>query len=141
MTPKRHAKLAHDLIEACDGLDEAAKSCRLHKSRLSEFQNWRSGSFMPADVMHDLEAYCGEPIYSREIAACRPHAPVVADALSETHDVVQAAAAMLPLAAALARGDASAVDAFMEAAERLIKEATEVRACGAANVEPLRRVS
>jgi hypothetical protein len=67
MNPREHARMARLLIDACHGLDEAAAACRVSKSKLSDYQNPHSALFMPADVMCDLEAYCGRAIYSAAI--------------------------------------------------------------------------
>lgn len=138
MNHRRHADLARRLIEACGGLEEAATACRVKKSQLSAYQNPHEPSTMPADVMHDLEAYCGENLYSREIAEARPSAPVAGDAITETHEVVVAAAALLPLAIALADGKPGAAAAYRGAVARLTSEVDDVEAIG--NVAPLRAV-
>lgn len=64
MNEREHARLARLLIAACHGLDEAAAACRVSKSKLSDYQNPHSALFMPADVMADLERYCGRAVYS-----------------------------------------------------------------------------
>lgn len=69
-----HARLARELIEACGGLLEAEGACRVRKSQLSDYQSGHVEAFMPADVMADLEAYCGRPIYSRALCEARPEA-------------------------------------------------------------------
>lgn len=126
MTPRRHAKLAHDLIEACGGLAEAASACRVSKSVLSTYQNPNEASTMPADVMADLEAYCGEPIYSREIMALRPWAAQPSGCVvDETHDVVIKAAALGPLAMAVRAGEPGAIDRFTTAMDDLAREYRE----------------
>lgn len=136
MNSRRHASLARQLIDACGSLDEAARECRVGKSTLSDYQNVAETATMPADVMADLEAYCGEPIYSSAIADCRPHKPAVADALTETHETVQAAAALLPLAVAMKTGCPKARAAFEVAVDKLVAEVADVQAI--ANVTPLR---
>lgn len=136
MNPKRHAKLARDLIAACGGLEESAANCRVGRSVLSDYQLPQIASTMAADVMTDLEAYCGEPIYSREIAAERPWIPTGACPLKETHDVVRAAADLGPLALALVNGEPGAGDRFDAALDALKQEAREARA--AAKVTALR---
>lgn len=72
MNPRQHALLARQLIEACGTLDEAVQACRVSKSVLSGYQTPGAGAFMPADVIADLEAYCGEPVYSRALFEARP---------------------------------------------------------------------
>lgn len=67
MNARQHARLARALVTACGGLEEAAGACRLKKSRLADFQDPATDSFMPADVMADLEVHCGDPLYSRAL--------------------------------------------------------------------------
>lgn len=69
---RQHAGLARRLIEACGGLEEAAASCRIGKTQLSECQNPHGEAFMPADVIADLEQHCGKPLYSRALFEARP---------------------------------------------------------------------
>jgi hypothetical protein len=64
VTSREHARLARELITACGGLDECAANCRVSKANLSRYQNPHEECFMPADVIADLETYCGRPIYS-----------------------------------------------------------------------------
>jgi hypothetical protein len=94
MNAKRHALLARLLIEACGGLHEAAAidDCRLKHSRLANFQDPTSGSFMPADVIAALEAYCGKAIYSRAIADARPSGSEISELADEACSMVEAAA-------------------------------------------------
>lgn len=68
LTPRYHALLARKLIAACDGLTSAEAACRASRSSLSNYQNPNQAAQMPADVMGDLEAYCGEAIYSGALA-------------------------------------------------------------------------
>lgn len=140
MTPRKHARLAHQLIAACGGLDEAAAACRVGKSTLSTYQNPQETATMPADVMADLEAYCGEPIYSREIAESRPSAPVAGNALTETHEVVQAAAALLPLVSDMIVGKPGARAAYEAAVAKLVEEVDDVEAIASAQVVKLAEV-
>jgi hypothetical protein len=95
----RHAHLARQLIAACGGLIEAASAdgCRLEKSRLSEFCDPKSGAFMPADVMAALEAYCGEPLYSRAICEERPANVVARHVLTETCEAAELSLALQQL--------------------------------------------
>ena len=112
MNARRHARLAHELIDACGGLDEASQACRVGKTRLSDYQNPSANCFMAADVIADLEAYCGQAIYSGALAQARPTAPVAGEVITETDDVVPAAAALLPLAMAMCQGKPGARAAF-----------------------------
>lgn len=97
MHAKRHALLAKRLIQSCGGLEEAAENCRLERSRLAEFQNPEAAAFMPADVMVDLEAYAGEPIYSRAIAGERPAVETPQTLLTEVMEGTEAAAELQAL--------------------------------------------
>lgn len=134
MNARRHARLAHDLIEACGGLDEAAQACRVGKTRLSDYQNPAASCSMPADVMADLEAYCGRAIYSGALSQARPTAPVCGEVVTETHDVVTAAAALLPLAVAMRDGKPGARAAFQAAVSTLTREVDDVEAIADGNV-------
>ena len=111
MNPRQHALLARRLIERCGGLDEAAKACRVGRSVLSQCQTTGSGAFMAADVMADLEAYCGEPLYSRALVENRPCMNMSTDLLKEACEVVEAAAELLrDTRAALKDGGLSEVE-------------------------------
>lgn len=80
-----HASLVEQLYAACDGVPViiSLKLCRLQKTQLYEFADQLAGAYMPADVMMDLEAHCGLPIYSKAIAEARPSAIEAAELLSE----------------------------------------------------------
>jgi len=90
---RMHALLARELIDACGGLDEAVGACRLQKSRLSECQNPDrppdQPAYLPADVIADLEAYCGKPLYSRVLAEARPSAPDGKSIVEEISDATE----------------------------------------------------
>ncbi len=92
MNSLRHAWLARRLIEMCGGVRAAAEACRLNKSRLSECQAPGSGVYLPIDVVADLEAYCGEPVYSRELVAARPSRPDGAAPAEEACALTEASA-------------------------------------------------
>lgn len=83
---------------------------------------------MPADVIADLEMYCGEPIYSRALVENRPHATLAADVLTEACEVTEAAGALLKtarLAASdgrLTREEKAAVEAGVLAIEGQLRE-------------------
>lgn len=68
LSQREHARIARALIEACGGLDEATRNCRVSKSKLSDYQNPNQAVFMPADVMAELEVFCGQPVYSTALA-------------------------------------------------------------------------
>lgn len=114
MDAKRHAWLARQLIEKVGGLRAAATipECRLAFSRLSDFQNPNVEGYMPADVIQVLEAYGGEPIYSRALAEACPGKVAADNVLAEACDTVQAAAQLLTAVRA------SAADGKLSRAER-----------------------
>jgi hypothetical protein len=79
LTHREHARLARELIEACGGLEEAARACRVRRSALSGYQTATDPSTMPADVMDALEEYAGQgPLYSGAIAERRMFAAPLA---------------------------------------------------------------
>lgn len=134
MNARQHSRLAQQLIAACGGLDEASAVCRVSRAVLSSHQNvHRPECFMTADVIVDLEAYCGEPIYSRAMFETRPAEPVTGDALTETHQVVQAAAALLPLVADMITGKPGARQAYEAAVAKLADEVNDVEAIAASD--------
>jgi hypothetical protein len=81
--------LARQLIAACGGLEEACRACRVSDTQLSRFQTPDAGAFMPADVMAHLEAYCGEPVYSRALFEARPAASDARDLLVEACEATE----------------------------------------------------
>ncbi len=57
------------LIAACGGIDGAAASCRVGRSQLADYANpHEEKSFMPLDVVQQLEAACGQPIVTEYLA-------------------------------------------------------------------------
>jgi hypothetical protein len=128
LSHREHARLAHSLIEACGGLEEAARACRVRKSALSGYQNANDPSTMPGDVMDALEEYAQQgPLYSGAIAERRMFPPVTGclkelafDLAQESMDVVAT------VRAALADGRLSINDLnAIAAAERDAEEALE----------------
>ena len=107
MDPMRHAWLARSLIDACGGLRASADVCRLGKSRLSEFTTVNTDHFMPADVIADLEAYCGRPIYSQALVEARPGASAGRGLLTEACETTEVAAALQRVARLSAAGPLS----------------------------------
>lgn len=92
--PRKHSLLARNLIVACGGLEEAATACRLGKSQLSNAQNVNQDSFLPIDVVAELEAYCGEPIISRALFESRPSVLGTGDLVGEAIDLNAQVAAL-----------------------------------------------
>lgn len=69
MNIRQHKAAAKALIAACGGLSEAPGACRVSRSSLSNYENVNEAATMPADVIADLESYCGEAVYSSRLAA------------------------------------------------------------------------
>lgn len=92
MNPRQHARLARALIDACGGLAEASEACGTSKSVLSTYQNPEEHATMSARVIADLEAYCGEPLYSRALFEARPSAADARDLLDEACEAAEAVA-------------------------------------------------
>lgn len=89
MNRRRHAMLARQLLEQCGTLSEAAAACRVSVPQLSDYQSPHGESFMPADVMADLEAYCGRPIYSRALFEARPESAEARDLVAEACEAAE----------------------------------------------------
>ena len=94
MDAHQHAHLAHQLITACEGVDAIvrAKLCRVSSTQLYAYTDAGSGQFMPADVIADLEGWCGEPTYSRAIADGRPASARVVELITAACQETEAAA-------------------------------------------------
>lgn len=90
-----HAMLARQLIEACGGLEESETVSRLKRSRLSECQTPGSGAYLPIDVVADLEAYCGRPIYSQALVDARPAVEAAAGIMQEACEATEETGALL----------------------------------------------
>lgn len=68
MDKMMHGHLARQLIKACGGVMAAQDLCSVQKSALSAYCQPHEAPTMPADVIADLEEYCGQPIYSSALA-------------------------------------------------------------------------
>jgi hypothetical protein len=116
---RQHALLARELIRLCGGLDEATGACRLGRSRLAEFRDPASGAFMPADVLADLEAYNGDPVYSRALAEDRPAACHDAGPLTEACEIAEGSAQLQKLVrlalkdGRVSRNDATVIETYI----------------------------
>lgn len=108
------------LIKRCGGLQKAADITRLCKSRLSDCQNVSDlSSFLPVDVVADLESHVGESIVSQLLAefavdGCEPHRPM--DRLHRMQAIIKEAS---EAAVEIGNGDT-------QAAVKEIDEAIEV---------------
>jgi len=91
MNRRHHAMLSRMLIAACGTLAEAAGACRVSVPQLSDYQSATGESFMPADVIADLEAYCGARIYSRALFETCPQQQVARDLVQEACDAAEGA--------------------------------------------------
>ena len=96
LTPREHAHLARALIDACGGVDEILRQepsiSRVGRSPLYDYAAGRR--FMPMDVVSDLEAYAGEPVYSRVMAERRPYRLETASPGEEACSLSEHAAAL-----------------------------------------------
>lgn len=141
---REHARLASELIEACGGLEEAARACRVRKSALSGYQTPHDGSTMPADVMADLERHCGRAIYSEALADARRPVPITGNLKDLACDLAQESMDVLAaIREALADGRLSNNDldaiakAEREAEDALDRLRSARRAIEAATPTPL----
>jgi hypothetical protein len=91
MNRRRHAMLARLLLSECGTLAEAAGACRVSVPQLSDYQNPNGESFMPADVIADLEAYCGKPVYSRALFEARPETAEARNLVTEACEAAESA--------------------------------------------------
>lgn len=91
---REHSHLARTLIAACGGLDESATHCRVSKSKLSDYSNPNVTLFTPADVIADLENYCGIPVYSRALFGRFDDARHAGDLRSAVYELTETAATL-----------------------------------------------
>ncbi|MCX7585041.1 hypothetical protein [Phenylobacterium sp. 58.2.17] len=124
MNRRQHARLARQLIEACGGLVEASGACRVGKSQLGECQNPHGDSYLPADVIFDLEAYCGKPIYSRALFEARPEVVQAKNLIDEACGAAEAAM-KLQATVRLAASDGDLTPNEIETIARVHREAEE----------------
>lgn len=91
MNRRRHAMLARLLLGECGTLSEAsaATTRKISVAQLSDYQSAHGESFMPADVIADLEAYCGRPVYSRALFEARPEAAEARDLVVEACEAAE----------------------------------------------------
>lgn len=62
------------LVEMAGGLEPASCVTRVRKTQLSDYGNPHAAeSFMPVDVIFDIEASLGEPVITRELARLQGH--------------------------------------------------------------------
>lgn len=124
MNRRQHARLARLLIEACDGLVAAADVCRVGKSQLGEYQHPDGDDYMPADVIADLEAFCGRPIYSRALYEARPEVRAAKNLIDEACGAAEAAMT-LQATVRLAAQDGELTNNELEAVARAHRAAEE----------------
>lgn len=148
LSPREHARLAKFLIRECGGLAESSRACGLSDSALSRYQTNGSGQYMPADVIANLESYCGKPVYSGALFDLFDSAVVSNDLRDATCALTEAAAKLQGAAReALADGrytmsedeQLAAMETSAEEAVAIIKAAR--RSLQAGIGQPLRAVS
>lgn len=94
--PNRWLKLkTRQLVKACGGLEEASNACEAacrpySVPHLSRAQNASyPDCYLPIDIVHALEAYCGEPIVSAAMAESRPWGEPVGNVRDEMAEVIE----------------------------------------------------
>lgn len=133
MNARQHALIARALIDACGGVDEATNALeqlpsKRGRTQLYKYRDAGSGCFMPADVIADLEAYCGKPIYSQILFEARPTKPEVASLIEEACDVGESGMTLQALVRRLAgdddvsENDAREIEAYLLLHEGQVRE-------------------
>lgn len=126
-----HKRLSRNLVAACGGYEKAAEACRVSVSKLHGYGDKNSPSFMPADVISDLECEAREPIYSKALIAGFHEDHSVVDDLKEATCSVSEETVDLQRAVRAAMADgrltASEQDDLIGSMERIIKDITKLR--------------
>jgi hypothetical protein len=136
MTPRLHAFLARQLIGACGGLEEAGQACGRSTSTLSRYQTVGSDQFMPADVIALLEAYCGQPIYSRALFEAQQALPAPENLFVEACEAAEAATDLQrEIRLAVSDGQLTPAERA-RLADRHAEATRQLREVGAAILEP-----
>lgn len=78
--------LTRALIERLGGLDAAAATVRLGRSRLADCQHLHTDVVLPVDVVAKLEAVAGEPLITAELARRAGCVLVPVEPLAEGED-------------------------------------------------------
>ena len=121
------------LVKRCGKQDAAAEYLDISRQRVAQLcsANPEHARDIPTwEQVWTLEQACNKSVIFATFAA-EIDPPAVAPTncpIKETHDIVQASAALLPIAAALQAGDMGAYDALMEGVDRLKQEARELHA-------------
>lgn len=143
---RKHLKaLFKTLVRAVGKQEAAAEFLGISPQRVSQLANIQNDEMareIPTwEQVWKLETELGRSVVFAGLAQTidPPAVSPTACAMKETHDVVQAAAALLPIASAVKAGEPGALEALMEGMERLKQEAVELRAV--ANVTKMRAVS
>lgn len=76
------------LTEMAGGLEPASCVTRVRKSQLGDYGNpHTTESFMPVDVLLDIEASLGEPVLTRELARLQGHVLIAIPQANASDDV------------------------------------------------------
>lgn len=92
MNEDKITDLTRELIDACGGLEVAARHCRVKLTQLSRCQTHGSGCFLALDVVIALEAYCKRPIISAAMIEAVPDKRRTSDLRDEAGEHFEAAA-------------------------------------------------
>lgn len=65
---RQHSILAGKLIAAVEGVEKAALYSRVEKSALSDYERPNVRRYMPSDVIEELEARAGRPVFTEHLA-------------------------------------------------------------------------
>lgn len=131
-----HARLKalfSKLVARCGKQDAAAAYLDISRQRVAQIcsANPEHARATPTwEQVWTLEQACNKSVIFAAFAAeIEPPAVAPTDCpVKETHDIVQAAAALLPIAAALQAGDLGAYEALMEGVDRVKQEGRELKA-------------
>lgn len=133
---RRLAHATQRLVKLCGGADEAAAACRVSATQLGRYTDpLIVDAWIPADIVAELEGYCGERVVSALLVELRPFRPEHAGPVEEGCDVGESGLAV-QAAVRRAYADGELTPAEQAAIERTIacheQEIAQLRAALAA---------
>jgi len=122
---KRQLKIAtQELLSSFPNLQQAANYCRTNTTRLSQYQNFDTPTFMPIDVVYSLEGAAKKPVVTAQLMKMQKETwPMPeGDAVSEAMDLSPAVGELIAFIKMATQKDSSGGVRFSELEKRQYME-------------------